>query len=145
MLFFMSIILHELGHSIVAINRGIRVRSITLFIFGGMAQTEKGARFSVYRILGSYRWPHSKLCSCGGVLYAWTNCLGTLVQWPQNRFKWLASINLMVALFNLVPGFPLDGGRVFRAIVWGVTKDAKKGMRWAVMSGRIVGVRAYGA
>lgn len=138
--FFASIILHELGHSIVAIRNGIKVRSITLFIFGGVAQIESEAHSANVEFKIAIAGPLVSLTLAGLFLL-----LHTLINSPGSpffeAFYWLARINLMVAIFNLVPGFPLDGGRVFRALVWGITGDEAKGMRIAVMGGRLV---AYG-
>lgn len=140
LLFFASIVLHELGHSLVAIRRGIPVRSITLFIFGGVAQTERDADSAATEFRVAIAGP---LVSFALSLFFYL--LGRGVEGisiaAAVAFNWLASINLAVAVFNLLPGFPLDGGRVFRALVWGFTGDAARGMRWAVASGRLV---AYG-
>jgi Zn-dependent protease/predicted transcriptional regulator len=143
MLFFLSIILHELGHSIMAINRGIRVRSITLFIFGGVAQTEKEPDSPSTEFWVAIAGPIVSFV-LAAVFYTLDRLFGDFSVVAAESLQWLASINLMVALFNLVPGFPLDGGRVFRAIVWGVTQDAQKGMRWAVMSGRLLAYALMG-
>ena len=138
--FFASIILHELGHSIVAIRNGINVRSITLFIFGGVAQTEKEADRAIVEFKIAIAGPAVSLALAFLFLM-----LRNLLTQPGSpffvAFDWLATINLIVAVFNLVPGFPLDGGRVFRALVWGISGDEAKGMRVAVMGGRLV---AYG-
>ena len=138
--FFASIILHELGHSIVAIRNGINVRSITLFIFGGVAQTEREADRAIVEFKIAIAGPAVSLALAFLFLL-----LRNLVSSPEAplyvAFDWLATINLVVAVFNLVPGFPLDGGRVFRALVWGMSGDEAKGMRVAVMGGRLV---AYG-
>jgi len=138
--FFASIILHELGHSIVAIRNGINVRSITLFIFGGVAQTEREADRAIVEFKIAIAGPAVSL-----VLAFLFLLLRSLVSSPEAplyvAFDWLATINLVVAVFNLIPGFPLDGGRVFRALVWGMSGDEAKGMRVAVMGGRLV---AYG-
>lgn len=137
LLFFASILLHELGHSIVAIGRGIRVHSITLFIFGGLAQTEKDADSAATEFWIAIAGPLVSLF-LAAVFYFLKLLLGPHSEAVGEATSWLASINLAVTLFNLVPGFPLDGGRVFRALVWGITSNAVKGMNWAVMSGRIV-------
>ncbi len=137
LLFFLSIILHELGHSIVAIYRGIRVRAITLFIFGGMAQTEKEPDSPSTEFWVAIAGPIVSFI-LAALFYGLHDFFSNVNEAAAESFKWLASINFMVAVFNLIPGFPLDGGRVFRAFVWGVTRDATKGMRWAVTSGRVV-------
>ena len=143
LVFFASIVLHELGHSVVAISRGIRVQSITLFIFGGMAQTEGDADTAATEFWVAIAGPLVSLALAG--LFFALNQVFTVGPMGE-ALAWLATINLLVALFNLVPGFPLDGGRVFRAAVWAITGNAQKGMQWAVMSGRIVayGLMGYG-
>jgi Zn-dependent protease/predicted transcriptional regulator len=137
LVFFASIVLHELGHSIVAIRRGISVRSITLFIFGGVAQTEKEADTAQTEFLVAIAGPLVSIM-LAGLFYLCSVWLAPINEIAAEAFDWLATINLMVAVFNMVPGFPLDGGRVFRALVWGVSGDATKGMRWAVFAGRAV-------
>jgi len=140
LLFFVSIILHELGHSIIAIRNGIDVKSITLFIFGGVAQTERESDTAAIEFKVAIAGPlvSVSLAAIFFVLRDWSGRPGSPL---FEALDWLATINLIVAIFNLIPGFPLDGGRVFRAIVWGVTGDEVKGMRWAVRGGRMV---AYG-
>ncbi|SEM80694.1 site-2 protease family protein [Nitrosomonas marina] len=140
LMYFVSIVLHELGHSLVAIARGVQVRAITLFIFGGIAQTEKDADTAATEFYIAIAGPL--------VSFALAVLFYFLGQWlipyseiAAEALKWLATINFVLAVFNLVPGFPLDGGRVFRAIVWRFTGDAVKGMQWAVMGGKVV---AYG-
>ncbi|UCE88126.1 MAG: site-2 protease family protein [Pseudomonadota bacterium] len=140
LLFFASILLHELGHSVVALYRGIRVRAITLFIFGGMAQTEKDAESAATEFWIAIAGPIVSLL-LAGMFYVLALLTGQPGAPATEACTWLARINLMVALFNLLPGFPLDGGRVFRAIVWWVSGNARKGMQWALWSGRVV---AYG-
>ena len=137
LLFFVSIILHELGHSLVAIARGIRVSAITLFIFGGMAQTEKEADTPATEFWIAIAGPLVSFV-LAALFYFLERLFMPISVSAAESMGWLASINLMVAIFNLIPGFPLDGGRVFRALIWGLTGDVTKGMRWAVMSGRIV-------
>jgi Zn-dependent protease/predicted transcriptional regulator len=138
--FFASIILHELGHSIVAIRNGINVRSITLFIFGGVAQTEREADRAIVEFKIAIAGPAVSL-ALAFLFLLLRNLVGSPEAPLYVAFDWLATINLVVAVFNLVPGFPLDGGRVFRALVWGMSGDEAKGMRVAVMGGRLV---AYG-
>ncbi len=140
LLFFASIVLHELGHSVVALAHGVPVISITLFIFGGVAQTARDADTARAEFWIAVAGPLVSFL-LAGLSYVAAVVFEDLHAPTAAAFEWLATINLMVALFNLLPGFPLDGGRVFRAVVWGVTRDAAKGMRWAVAAGRLV---AYG-
>ncbi len=131
--YFMCILLHEVGHSVVALWYRIRVRGITLFMFGGVAQIEgqspnAGAEFLiaiagplVNLILAFIGYKSLPLFSDSAPLVA--------------LIKYLAYINLALALFNLIPGYPLDGGRVFRALVWGVTKDLRRATRIAATVG----------
>lgn len=140
LVYFISIVLHELGHSLVAIARGVEVRAITLFIFGGVAQTEKDANTPATEFYIAIAGPLVNFALAGlfYLLKLWSVSFSTTV---TEALDWLATINFVLAVFNLIPGFPLDGGRVFRALVWQFTGDATKGMRWAVMGGKVV---AYG-
>ncbi len=138
--FFASIILHELGHSIVAIRNGISVKSITLFIFGGVAQSERESDSAAVEFKVAIAGPLVSI-TLAGIFFLLRDLVGQEGTPVYVSLDWLATINFIVAIFNLVPGFPLDGGRVFRAIVWWITGDESKGMRLAVIGGRIV---AYG-
>jgi Zn-dependent protease/predicted transcriptional regulator len=140
LMFFISIILHELGHSLVAIARGIQVHTITLFIFGGVAQTEKEADTAATEFRIAIAGPLVSF-ALAGLFYLLKLLLSPYSETATEALDWLTTINLVVAIFNLIPGFPLDGGRVFRALVWGITGNAVKGMQWAVVGGKIV---AYG-
>ncbi|MDV6343789.1 site-2 protease family protein [Nitrosomonas sp. Is37] len=140
LLFFVSIILHELGHSLIAIARGIKVRAITLFVFGGVAQTEKDADTAATEFFIAIAGPLVSF-ALAGLFYLLKLWLMPYSETATAVLDWLTTINLVVAIFNLIPGFPMDGGRVFRALVWRITGNAVKGMEWAVMSGKIV---AYG-
>jgi len=140
LLFFISIILHELGHSLVAIARGVQVRAITLFIFGGVAQTEKEADTAATEFYIAIAGPLvSFVLAC--VFFILKLGAASISETATEALGWLATINLVIAVFNLIPGFPLDGGRVFRAVVWKITGNATKGMLWAVFGGKVV---AYG-
>ena len=133
-LFFVSVLLHELGHSWVALRYKIPVRSITLFIFGGVAQIgaeapSAGAEFSI-AIAG----PLVSFALAG--LFYTLQIAASGVQPLYGLAKYLAYINLVLAAFNLVPGYPLDGGRVFRAVVWAVTHDMQRATLIAASVGR---------
>ncbi|XOZ34480.1 M50 family metallopeptidase [Halomonadaceae bacterium KBTZ08] len=136
--FFASIVAHELGHSLVAIRRGVPVNAITLFIFGGVAQLDKDSESAVDEFWIAIAGPVVSFVLAVG--FSLLSTMAASEPWAVG-LGWLALINLMVAVFNLIPGFPLDGGRVFRALVWKVTGDAAKGNRAAVAGGRLV---AYG-
>ncbi len=140
LMFFASILAHELGHSVVAIRRGVPVKAITLFIFGGMAQISKDSESANDEFWIAIAGPAVSFALAAGFLMLSLPAAG--ISEPLSvALTWLGLINLVVAIFNLIPGFPLDGGRVFRALVWKFTGDAARGMRAAVMGGRLV---AYG-
>jgi len=138
-LFFASVLFHELSHSVVAMHYKIRVVSITLFIFGGVARIGREPSKAIQEFNIAIAGPISSYL-LGGLFFALT------LAFPSNDAigaagQWLVIINLSVATFNLLPGFPLDGGRIFRAAVWGATKDFTRATRVASVSGQLV---AYG-
>ena len=133
-LLFVSVLLHELGHSIVSIRNKIPVRSITLFIFGGVSQIEEDPSSPMTEFWISIAGPIVSF-ALAGIFYV----LQPLAQSISPLFallRYLAMINLTLAVFNLVPGFPLDGGRVFRALVWHFTKDFNRATYIAANVGR---------
>ena len=138
-LFFGSLVFHEMAHSVIAKHYKIPVISITLFIFGGVARIGRDPSRAIEEFNIAVAGPISSLLLAGGFglvsLAAGTNVI------LQALAASLAWINLSLALFNLLPGFPLDGGRIFRAIVWGATKDYSRSTRIAARSGQVV---AYG-
>src|ERR1700688_725315 len=136
LLFFGSVVFHELAHSVVAQRYKIRVLSITLFIFGGLARIARDPSTARQEFNIAIAGPISS-----GFLAALFYGVGLL--FPNQELvgaacEQLYVTNLMLALFNLLPGFPLDGGRVFRAMVWGVTKDFTRATRAAGMSGKLI-------
>jgi Zn-dependent protease/CBS domain-containing protein len=135
--FFLSVLLHELGHSIVARHYGIPVSSIKLFVFGGVSQIETEPPSAKVEFLMAIVGPLVSFALAGlfaglGVAFASVAPLLALA-------KYLAYINGALGLFNLIPGFPLDGGRVFRAIVWGVTDNLRRATVIAGNLGRFIG------
>src|SRR6266852_8059494 len=138
-LFFGSLVFHEMAHSVIAKHYKIPVVSITLFIFGGVARIGRDPSRAIEEFNIAVAGPISSFLLAGGFgtvyLAAGTN------QVLQALAGSLSLINLSLALFNLLPGFPLDGGRIFRAIIWGFTKDYSRSTRIAARSGQVV---AYG-
>jgi Zn-dependent protease/predicted transcriptional regulator len=133
-LFFFSIVLHELGHSVVALRHRVPVRSITLFIFGGVALMEREPDSSRAELQIAIAGPIvSALLALGfgslSRLAGSASLLGSLA-------GWLAFINTGVALFNLLPGYPLDGGRVLRALLWARSGDRERATRVAANTGQ---------
>ena len=142
LLFFVSILLHELSHAAVAKLRGIPVRAITLFALGGVAQIEKDAADAKSEFWMGIIGPITSI-AIGLVCLV----LASLLGWnfptesntpPAAMFMWLGYINIALAIFNLIPGFPLDGGRVLRAVIWWVTGDANRSTRIAAGVGQLV-------
>jgi len=126
-LFFASIVIHEMSHSLVARAGGIRIRKVTLFLFGGVAQMEEEPSGPGREFLMAIAGPGASLLLAAVfyVVHAALRSSGVSdMLWAP--VEYLALINLSVALFNLLPGFPLDGGRVLRAALWGITGDVLK-------------------
>jgi Zn-dependent protease/CBS domain-containing protein len=137
LLLFASILAHELGHSFVAIQQGIEVRSITLFLFGGLASLEKESDSPAKAFWVAIAGPAVSL-----VLFALLTALkvGTNFSGPLAAIIGLvASINLILALFNLIPGLPLDGGNILKSLVWKITGNPYKGVVFASRVGQFVG------
>ncbi|MEH2117830.1 site-2 protease family protein [Nostoc sp.] len=137
LMLFASVVAHELGHSFVAIGQGIDVKSITLFIFGGLASLEKESKTPGEAFWVAIAGPLVSLLLCGivtviGVTTAASGPLAAIL-------GVLASVNLALALFNLIPGLPLDGGNILKAIVWKITGNPYKGVTFASRVGQIFG------
>jgi Zn-dependent protease len=148
-LFFASVLAHELSHALVGRRGGIVIRRITLFVFGGMAHMEKEPPDWRSELVMAAAGPITSLV-LGIICLSLSAALsGPLELDPENGaaqlaalspmatlLLWLGLINVLLALFNLVPGFPLDGGRVLRAILWGLTGSLRRATRWASLSGQ---------
>lgn len=151
--FFASVLAHEMSHALVGKTQGIPVRRITLFLFGGMAHMDKQPPSPKAEVLMALAGP---IVSVGigvgasvlaGVLIG-PELVAQLQSHPAGALAslsagetillWLGPINILLGLFNLVPGFPLDGGRVFRAVAWWISGDMVRATRWASNAGRVV-------
>jgi Zn-dependent protease len=152
-LFFGSILLHELGHAFVAIRNGIAVSSITLWMFGGVARLERdsdtpGTEFKIGIAGPLVTAGIVVVCTIVGLLLAGGDELRHAALTQQDTHTsgiaamvvWLGSINLLVLIFNLVPAFPLDGGRIARAIAWWRTGSRNTGTRFAATLGEWFGL-----
>jgi len=152
LLFFISILLHELAHSLVAKARGLPVRRITLFFFGGVSNIEREPPSPFTEFLMAIVGPLTSLLLGFGFIWLGRQNIpemDTALSSPAQLLRgldplstmllWLGPINILLGLFNLIPGFPLDGGRVLRAILWALTKDFRRATRWATIVGQAVG------
>lgn len=137
LLLFASVVLHELGHSLVARSQGIKVNSITLFIFGGIASIEQESKTPGEAFQVAIAGPAVSL-TLSVLLYSLSHALPTSTIGHRVAFE-LASINFFLALFNLIPGLPLDGGQVLKAAVWKLTGNRFQGVRWAAKTGMTLG------
>jgi Zn-dependent protease len=151
LLFFLSILLHELGHAVVAIRNGIPILGIDLWMFGGVAKLERDTDSPGVEFRVAVAGPIVTLA-----IAALCFVIGTLISSPEQVIEgstfdtsvgsaatavlgYLMTINVIVLLFNLIPGFPLDGGRIARAIAWKITGDRTKATRFAAFLGRGAG------
>ncbi|MFQ4141389.1 site-2 protease family protein [Chlorogloeopsis sp. ULAP02] len=137
LLLFSSVVAHELGHSFVAIRQGIDVKSITLFIFGGLASLEKESKTPAEAFWVAIAGPLVSL-----LLFGLFTAIGfaTAASGPLAAIIGVvAFVNLALALFNLIPGLPLDGGNILKALVWKITGNPYKGVAFASRVGQIFG------
>jgi Zn-dependent protease len=139
-LFFGSVLLHELAHSAMARARGVTVEGITLFIFGGMARMRSEASGPKDEFLITIVGPiSSALIGCTLLAAGWAARVAGLPRAVSSVADYLAWLNFVLAVFNLVPGFPLDGGRLLRSVIWHFSGDLRKATRWASLTGRLFG------
>jgi Zn-dependent protease len=145
LVFFGSVLLHELAHSAVARARGIKVEGITLFVFGGMARLRSEASTPKDEFLITVVGPlASAFIGLVLLVFARVGASLGLAESVVGVADYLALLNFVLAVFNLIPGFPLDGGRLLRSLVWHVTKDLRKATRWASLTGRGFGLAMVG-
>jgi Zn-dependent protease/CBS domain-containing protein len=152
LLLFASVLLHELAHALVAIARGLPVRKITLFLFGGASNIEREPDSPKTEFLMALVGPGVSIVL--GVIFFFAGLVlagesGKAIASPVETFSrlsplstmllWLGPVNIFIGLFNLIPAFPLDGGRILRAGIWAVTKNLRKATRWAAGMGVLVG------
>jgi len=136
LLLFVSVFLHELAHSVIAQKKGLEVRSITLFFFGGLANIESDPEKPLIEFKISIGGP---LASFGLGLFFYLLYVVDFGVYLTPLFDYLSKINFMLAIFNMIPAFPLDGGRVFRSLLWAYYNDLKKATRIASNSGKVFG------
>lgn len=150
-LFFVSVLAHELAHSLVAKARGVPVRNITLFMFGGISNIQREPASPIDELLVTIVGPLTSFflgfvflaLGTGSIALNNMNVMNATAMLselgPANTILlWLGSVNILVGLFNLIPGFPLDGGRIVRSTLWGITGSLQKATRWASWLGQAV-------
>ncbi len=136
-LFFVSVLLHELAHSFVAKARGLPVRDITLFIFGGVSQIGEEPETAGTEFVMALVGPLTSFAL--GVIFGAVWFLSRGINEPLAALgQYLALINVILGFFNMIPGFPLDGGRVLRSILWQGTGNLTRATRWASLVGQAV-------
>ncbi len=148
-LFFASVLAHELAHSLVAQAQGVPVRSITLFLFGGVSDIQEEPKSPGNEFVMAILGPLTSLV-IGGILLLITGLTAGMQQTNMQdaqqlvgqlgpfvtMLTWLGSINVILGVFNLIPGFPLDGGRILRSIFWAISGSLRKSTRWASWVGQ---------
>jgi Zn-dependent protease/predicted transcriptional regulator len=149
LLFFLSILLHELAHSLVAKARGLPVRRITLFFFGGVSNIEREPPSPKTEFLMAIVGPLTSILL--GIGFIWLGrqnipAITTGLSDPMQLLRgldplstmllWLGPINILIGLFNLIPAFPLDGGRILRSVFWASMDDFRRATRWATAIGQ---------
>ncbi len=151
LLFFVSVLAHEMAHSLIAKAQGVPVRSITLFLFGGVSNIQEEPDSPSGEFWMAILGPLTSLvigavltlgtvATAGMQMSSATNAMQSLEQLGpiSTMFMWLGSINITLGLFNLIPGFPLDGGRVLRSLLWAIIGDLRRATRWASYIGQAI-------
>jgi Zn-dependent protease/CBS domain-containing protein len=141
-LFFGSVLFHELMHSVVAIREGIKIQAITLFFLGGVSQMSGEPKTAGDEFRMAAAGPFSSLVLGGlflGIYYALRGVISEAAQFTAAISFYLGLINILLGVFNLIPGFPLDGGRVLRSLIWWRSRNLQKATKIASNIGRIVG------
>ncbi len=151
LLFFASVLAHELAHSLVAKARGLPVRSITLFLFGGVSNIQREPASAGTEFVMAIVGPLTSIvlgviflllsgATAAGLDVITGNPIGALARLDplSTLLMWLGPINILLGIFNLIPGFPLDGGRVLRSVLWAITKNLRLATRWASWVGQAV-------
>ncbi len=150
-LFFASVLAHELAHSLAALARGVPVHSITLFLFGGVSNIQKEPTSPAEELVITIVGPLTSLfigavflvIGAGGYSLNETmltaSSLLSRLQPLNTILAWLGSVNIVVGFFNLIPAFPLDGGRIVRSLLWAVSGDVRGSTRWASLLGQGIG------
>jgi Zn-dependent protease/CBS domain-containing protein len=141
LLLFVSVLIHELAHSFMALARGLDARSITLFIFGGVSNLGGEAKQPSTEFLVAIVGPLTSFA-----LAALSALVAFVVDEPRAALvaSYLMGINVLLGIFNLIPGFPLDGGRVLRAIVWTATGSLRRATEFAATVGKLVAYVMFG-
>lgn len=138
--FFASLVLHELAHSLVARAGGLKITKVTLFLFGGVSQMEDEPKSPGHEFLLALAGPLTSVVLGAGALVVRAVLVDAgapgLFWLP---FEYLGLINIALAAFNLLPGFPLDGGRVLRAVLWAATGNILRATKWASRAGQAIG------
>ena len=138
LLFFASILTHEMAHSLIARAYGIPVKGITLFIFGGVSQITREAKRPLVEFIMAFAGPATSVLLAGLFLVLWW-LTGANEDRPLTvMWEWLWLMNLGLGAFNLAPGFPMDGGRILRSLLWGVTGNYRKATLWASRCGQLM-------
>jgi Zn-dependent protease len=141
LLLFVSVLLHELGHSLVALREGVKVNSITLFLLGGVARVERECSTP----MGSFRVAAAGPAvsfALAGLLLASQHAATHANPLLGNLVGQLGALNLVLAVFNLLPGLPLDGGLILKALVWQFTGSQRRGIQVATATGRLLSLTA---
>jgi Zn-dependent protease len=151
-LFLASVLAHELSHAVVGRSLGVEVRGITLFMFGGIASMGEESRSPKGEFLMTIVGPLTSLLIGVAGIWAGVGLAGNpelMRSNPQEFVKtlgpvasvlvWLGPVNVLLAVFNMIPGFPLDGGRVLRSLIWWATDDLQKATLWASRVGQLFG------
>lgn len=136
-LFFISVILHELGHSFIALRYKIKVKEITLFLFGGISNIAQEPSKASAEFWIAIAGPIVSFLLA--LIFELLSIAFKHIVQVEALFEYLALINFVLAIFNLIPGFPLDGGRILRSIIWGASKNLDKATSIAATTGRIFG------